>query len=307
MKIKKALVTGAAGFLGRHCAKELFTRGYEVTGLDILPFTDNSNWGISSYHFTDCNLHSLTNITSSTGSPHIIVHCAGSGSVPSSFQNPHHDFQSNVVTTLNVLEYCRLNPSIKVSIPSSAAVYGNAKTLPILEETPPHPVSPYGVHKKMIEDLARSYAENFKVKVAIVRYFSLYGVGLKKQILWDSCQKASLDDFTFSGMGDEIRDFIHVSDAANLLCQMAEFATTECPIVNGGTGHGISIKEIVELVGNNWNPKKSPHFSGVKRIGDPTHYIADVNRLKDYGFEPKANLHKEICQYVEWYLSEFSV
>ena len=300
MSNKKAIITGAAGFLGRYCAKELAAQGFEVIGIDMASFPESQKWGLTNFRITSCDRGTLTAIAKETGVPDLIIHCAGSGSVPDSFRDPHHDFSANVATCMEVLEFCRLNPSVKLAIPSSAAVYGNAETLPINEDAPLRPMSPYGVHKKIIEELCVSYARFFQVKVSLIRFFSLYGIGLKKQIIWDACRKASSGEFAFSGDGVEMRDFLHVEDAARLLIKAADIASTDVPIMNGGTGKGTAIREIVEAVGACWSPVKTPAFSGEKRAGDPTHFVADTTKLRTI-FQPQKNLKQEIASYVKWF------
>jgi UDP-glucose 4-epimerase len=134
-----------------------------------------------------------------------------------------------------------------------------------------------------------------------VRLFSLYGPGLRKQILWDACEKATADSFNFSGQGEERRDFLHVTDAAKLLVLAAHNASEKCHRVNGGTGIGSTIKEILEVIGSCWAPPKKPLFSNTTRLGDPAHYIADTELLKAWGYKPQKNLFEEISNYVEWY------
>ena len=113
-------------------------------------------------------------------------------------------------------------------------MYGNADALPIAESTPINPISPYGVHKQIAEELIRSYAHHFSLSVAIVRFFSLYGPGLRKQLLWDACTKIEKGDFDFYGTGHEVRDWLHVQDAARLLLTLPSHASSDAVIVNGG-------------------------------------------------------------------------
>ena len=103
-----------------------------------------------------------------------------------------------------------------------------------------NPVSPYGVHKKIAEDLCRSYGQHFKIASCVIRLFSVYGVRLRKQLLWDECLKLSKNEITFFGTGQETRDWLHIHDVVNLLFTAAEHASSHCPTVNGGTGVGVS-------------------------------------------------------------------
>ena len=156
-----ALVTGAHGFIGRHVAKHLASTGVTVLAMGHGNWlrSDWRNWGVSDWHVADISLESLMTYG---GEPNLIFHCAGSGSVAYSVTNPYQDFQRSVSTTLAILEYARLHvPSAKIVIPSSAAVYGYARKFPTLEGDPIAPMSPYGVHKVLSEQICRSYCSQF--------------------------------------------------------------------------------------------------------------------------------------------------
>jgi UDP-glucose 4-epimerase len=304
LKNKKiALVTGAAGFLGRHCSKQLSLAGYYVIGLDINEFKDHANWTIHEFIHGPCSLETLVKIFEGKSELSLILHCAGTGSVSASFSGPLSDFQSNVVSTAELLEFCRLyKPDVPIAIPSSAAVYGDVNSTPLSENSHLNPISPYGFHKKMMEEIAFSFSKNFGLKIAIVRFFSIYGEGLRKQIIWDACQKAQRGQYHFSGTGYEIRDFIHVTDAARLLELAATKASSDFTIINGGSGQGVSIREVLTMIQLLWRKNLDLQFDNRVRPGDPAEYVADTTLLKIWGFSFSKDLQKEIENYIEWFL-----
>ena len=125
----------------------------------------------------------MESLTTYVQQPDVVIHCAGSGSVGYSLAHPMQDFERTVSTTLIMLEFLRLHsPNTVFIYPSSAAVYGNAVALPIAESTSLTPISPYGVHKQIAEILIRSYAQQFSISAAIVRFFSLYGAGPQETV-----------------------------------------------------------------------------------------------------------------------------
>jgi UDP-glucose 4-epimerase len=236
--------------------------------------------------------------------PDVVIHCAGSGSVGYSLTYPMQDFERTVSTSLILLEFLRLHSPKTVFIyPSSAAVYGNVDHLPIPESVPLCPISPYGVHKKIVEELIRSYAQHFSIPVAISRFFSLYGPGLRKQLLWDACSKIEKRDFEFYGTGHEVRDWLHVQDAARLLLCLSSHASSDAVIVNGGTGTGTSVKDIITLLTEKMHIRDSPRFSRIQKTGDPSGYIADIGKAIGYGWKPEISLENGINEYVRWYQS----
>lgn len=298
-----ALVTGAHGFVGRHVARSLAEGGYRVSGLGHGDWSgeDIAAWGLSEWRSADVDGETLAE---HGGKPDLIVHCAGSGSVPYSLERPREDFRRSVEATLSVLDFVRLHaPAARVVLPSSAAVYGLAPSLPIGVDTPLSPLSPYGVHKKIAEDLARSYAAHFGVAVAIVRLFSVYGPGLRKQLLWDASRKIIAGPAIFGGTGEETRDWLHVDDAAALLTAVSCIASTKAPVVNGGTGEAVRVDWVVDRLVSRLGGT-SAKYTGDMRAGDPRHFRADVHGAHELGWRPRHELGAGIDSYADWFLEQ---
>ncbi|MFZ2634521.1 MAG: NAD-dependent epimerase/dehydratase family protein [Desulfosalsimonadaceae bacterium] len=302
--MKKLLITGAYGFIGRHTAKYFSSQGWFVSGIGHGAWVQEEwkQWGLSDWRTADVN---LKNLITYGGEPDVIIHCAGSGSVPFSMTHPVQDFQRTVQTTMDVLEFARLySPASKIVIPSSAAVYGVVDQLPINEDAPQHPVSPYGFHKRISEELARSYALFFGIQTVVIRFFSVYGPGLRKQLLWDGCSKMLQGEAVFFGTGDEDRDWVHVSDAARLLYLASGHAGDSCPAVNGASGKGVSVRQILEAIKAALGADIPIQFTGNPKGGDPAHYVANVDRIKQWGFEPEIDWREGVADYVRWFKSE---
>ena len=259
-------------------------------------------YGVTEWLETEINIESLKDFVDK---PDLIVHCAGSAVVGESFNNPYIDFQANVSTTLNVLEYIRLySPHTRLVYPSSAGVYGKAAKLPISEDSQLNPVSPYGFHKKIAEELCLSYAKNYGLSISIVRLFSVYGDGLRKQIFWDACLKASKGNSEFFGTGEETRDFIHIDDVTRLLYIAGENAEQGVCLINGGSGIQIKIRDILSQLFTELKCNKDIVFNSVYRAGDPMHYQADITKANLLGWYPKVSLDQGIKKYVEWFIKE---
>lgn len=302
--MKQAAVLGAAGFVGRHAARALAGAGYQVVGIGHGTWLRDEwrDWGLSEWHMTDISVESLLTYADK---PEVLIQCAGSGSVAFSMAHPAQDFRRSVDTTLAALDFVRLHaPDCRVVLPSSAAVYGTAERMPIRIDDPLHPESPYGVHKKIAEDLCRSYARTFGVHSAIVRLFSVYGVGLRKQLFWDACTKLVQGEVEFAGTGEELRDWLAVQDAAALLITAAARASADCPIVNGGTGESANVRTIVEGLARALGLTVQPTFSGARRSGDPIGYEADITEALGWGWRAEQSLAGGLAAYAAWFLED---
>lgn len=292
--MKRAIITGGAGFLGRAVADFFKKLGFEVYGI-------GHNEPESGIYIKWINGDvTLVNLLALNIIPDLIVHCASSGSVHFSRVNPNEDFKKTVGSTADILEYVRMScPGAKLIIPSSAAVYGNVEKKPIPVTHFLNPASTYGIYKKIVEEMCNLYSTVYGLDITIIRFFSLYGDGLKKQLLWDACQKISRGqgEVEFWGTGDEIRDWLHIKDAISLINNVIS-GHIAGKIINGGSGRGISVREALTMIKNELKPDINLRFNNMTREGDPKYLIADMSGLK---FEPQVEFAVGIKQYIKWF------
>lgn len=311
MAIATSWITGAHGFIGKHLAKSLSNSGQTVIGIGhgLWPIEESKQWGISDWLNGDIKPSNLHLLKDKYGEPDVIYHLAGGSSVGASLVSPREDFFRTVATTSELLDWVRSHtPNTRLVAVSSAAVYGAGHTGMILESAKPLPYSPYGYHKLMMEDLFRSYASNYGLKVVIARLFSIYGTGLRKQLLWDLCSKLNEipDTVTLGGNGAELRDWANVVDVAKALTLISNQASSLAPTINVGTGKGTSVTEIGRLVMKHWgmtNTASKLKFTGKARAGDPSSLISDNTILTKLGFEWSISLDKGINAYAKWFQS----
>lgn len=300
------LVTGPYGFVGRNVVRRFAEDGFRVVGAGRLEPVDDVPVDSLLARFERLELPDpcLAELVAEER-PDVVVHAAGPASVPFSMAEPVADFTGATGPWISLLDAVRLNsPDSRVLLVSSAGVYGNPVSLPVAEDAPIAPVSPYGFHRAVCESLGREYASVFGVRVAVARVFSAYGPGLRKQVVWDIAEKAaSGDGVRLFGTGAEARDFVHVSDVAGALRTIAQRGDFAGEAYNVATGTETSIREVAERVVGCVAPGTPVEFDGATREGDPVAWRADVSKLARLGFTPTIPLEDGLAGVCEWYLS----
>jgi len=137
----------------------------------------------------------------------------------------------------------------------------------------------------------------------VVRLFSVYGTELKKQLLWDSCNKFMTGKKEFFGTGNETRDWISVKDVVKLMYTLANNASSDVPIVNGGTGEAVKIADIIRFLGSQFPGSSTAVFNGKGRAGDPEHTLADTTSARAMGWKPEVFWQEGIKEYAQWFQS----
>lgn len=301
---KHVLITGGFGFLGRAVAKAYRQAGWRVSGIG------RGRWdaGQAKAHGFDAWLDasvSLSSLMTLGDRFDVIVHCAGNGSVAYSVEHPLQDFEKTVQGTAELLDFMRVTKSTAVLVyPSSAGVYGAKPDAPIAESEAPNPISPYGYTKRMAEELIECYSRSYGIKAAVVRFFSIYGPGLTKQLLWDASGKLlgnTGGSATFWGTGEETRDWISGTDAAALIMTAAQAAAEQhFLVVNGASGERVTVSAVLALLHAELGGECSIAFNGQVREGDPRFYHASMGVAQALGWRPTVSLAEGLREYVHW-------
>jgi UDP-glucose 4-epimerase len=303
--MKTVLITGAAGFIGSHAAQHFARGGWKVVGIDTCQRQDGLQKIIHNYYQMILPSNGLAALLAST-QPQLCIHCAGRASVYDSLEDPAADFNSHVDVTFLILDQLRLQaPRCKFIYLSSAAVYGNPKTLPISEKDDERPLSPYGFHKLLGEKLCSEFSEIYGLSTAILRIFSAYGIGLKRQVIWDICRRVfSEGTLVLQGTGSESRDFINVLDVTRAIFLLAEQAPFCGEIYNLASGVETTIQYLAELVLKQSVRKIPLIFDGTNPPGNPLNWRADITRMRRLGFTPTITIEQGVEAYVDWCGSE---
>jgi UDP-glucose 4-epimerase len=288
------VVTGGAGFIGSHTVDRLLGAGNRVVVLDDFRTGKRANLahhaGSDRLDVVACDVShgifaALAPITARHGPVERIVHLAAQVSVVHSVQNPLVDMQVNYGGTLHVLEYARATGVKKVVFASSAAVYGEVATMPVGEDTPTRPVSPYGIDKLASEHALDYYAAVHGVPGTALRFFNVYGPRQDPSSPYSGvisifAERARAGrTLTIFGDGGQTRDFVYVGDVVRaIVAALGDGA--DRVVANVGTGGEITVLElarsIVELCGGRSTIEHAP-----SRAGEILKSRARVDRLRD--------------------------
>lgn len=320
-----AWVTGAAGFIGRHICRTLALQGWSVTGIGRGTMTsgDLAVWRLDDFAAGSLDAAVLDRVQRRTGPPSVVVHAVGAGSVGESVADRQGDFHDTVGSTAILIDHLRRQaPGATVVLLSSAAVYGNgtARPLagplagPLAEQGPVAPISCYGWHKLMAEDLAARAAGRDGLTVRIVRLFSVFGPGQRKLLLYDlGCKLLAARDgrVELFGHGGETRDYVPVTAAAALVAGLAGLTPAAAAgvgatddgrllLVNGGTGRGRTVREVATALMTAMARPVELVFTGRPRRGDPGALVADTARLAALGFAAADGFEAGVQACADW-------
>ena len=297
MSQKKILITGAEGFIAKNLTNFLDKKGFKIFGIGNKKYNKKISEKFG-YQFLSSKKINTNNLKKEFKNLDLIIHCAGSGSVGLSKKE---NYKKNYLTTKSVLDFSvQLKEKPKIIFMSSYSLYGNSYTKPINENCALKPTSSYALTKKSSEDILLKYSQVYGLKIVILRLASIYGEGLKKQLIFDSCEKISNNRNIFYGTGNEIRDWLHVSDLCALVYKVIKKDLKKNMIVNCGSGKGSRVKDIIEIVKKQFNPSIKIKYVKAKQKS-PNVLITDIKLAKSFKWAPKINIKKGILEYTKWY------
>ncbi|MGM4882409.1 UDP-glucose 4-epimerase GalE [Rhizobium leguminosarum] len=300
------LVTGGAGFIGSHICKTLSRAGMIPVTYDNLStgHADSVRWGpLIRAEIADA---AALRRTLAEFSPDCVIHCGANAYVGESVDMPRKYYRNNVVGSLTLLEACLDQDIDRIVFSSSCATYGVPASLPIREESPQHPVNPYGRTKLIFEMALEDFAAAYGVRFAALRYFNAAGADpdgelaerhhpethlIPRALLAAAGRLERLDIFGTDYATEDgtcVRDYVHVSDLAqaHLAAVNHLMAGGGSLSVNLGSGRGTSVREILEAI-YRASGREVPVNYRARRAGDPPVLFANTARAKaELGFSP---------------------
>ena len=250
---RRVLVTGGAGFVGGRLVRNLVEQGARVTVLDDL-FTGQAEIIPTSAQFVRGSVTDEALVRELVADSSIVFHLAARNIIAST-KNPRDDFETNIGGTLNVLLAARESRPDRVVYAGSTSVYGNPRSIPINEDDPVTMLSPYAVSKMGGEHYCSAFYENFGVRIAIVRYSNVYGIGQRPDNPY--CGVVSKffasalagEPLEIHGDGMQTRDFTYIDDAVDATLMAGIHPRAEGEVFNVGTGIETNVNALAEAIG----------------------------------------------------------
>lgn len=281
------LITGVYGYIGSQLFLHLNKKYKNLYGIGRKKSAFKK--------FKNCIVSKITpkSLSKLKIKPQIIIHCSGSGSVKESEQNKKKDYDDNVKSLRVLLEFFKKN-KFHIIYLSSAAVYGE----PNKSITNLNPISTYGNNKLLAENLIIS-KKSKKFSYSILRIFSLFGTGLKKQLIWDTCKKIKNKQFKYHGTGNELRSWISIKQLIKYIeTILKKKKINRIEDVSGN--FSIKNKIVINKIHKLMNSKKKPIFNKKNRKGDPVNLVPNSVNKNDIQFKKK-DFYRDLKEYINWF------
>jgi UDP-glucose 4-epimerase len=295
--VTNALVTGGAGFIGSNLVRALVERGDTVRVLDNFSTGNRANLEGVDIDVVEGELRSYERVHNAVRGTDVVYHLGALGSVPRSVQDPLTSNAVNVEGTLNVLLAARDSGVRRVVFASSSSIYGTGATLPVTEEAPPNPISPYGVAKLAAERYCLAFARVYHgFETVVLRYFNVFGPRQSPYSQYAAMVPLFLtavmhgEPVTIDGDGEQSRGFTYVANAVDATMRAADVAEANGRVFNISAGEPATVNEVADAIGRILGKPVERRY-GPPRVGDIRASWADVTAAREVlGWEPTIGL-----------------
>src|SRR5262249_37185552 len=297
--MRRAVVTGASGFIGQALVRQLRACGWEVVGVDRRPFPDASVRLVGQYVSQPGSLRRLLRRQTA------VFHLAASADVAKSVSNPRSDFENTFRGVFEVLEAARHARS-RVVFPSTASIFDPSNVLPLPERAFPRPSSPYAAGKLGGEAYCHAYHRCYGLDVRIARLFSVYGVGMYRFAIHDIIRKIQRDTTRVAILGDgtQVRDYLYIDDAVRGLVAIATHGAPG-EEYNLASGEPVTLLALTQTIARLMGyPAITIAPTGQSFPGDTPRWYADVSKIRTIGFDPEIDLESGLQWTIAWLVAQ---
>ncbi len=311
---ERAVVTGAAGFIGSHLSEALVAGGHHVVGVDS--FSDTYARSIKSsnldslrdskaFTFVEGDLNDLALDRVLDGAA-LVFHCAARAGVRTSWGDDfRHYVHDNLLATQRLLEASRRHPITRFVFTSSSSVYGDARALPVTEDSPTAPISPYGATKLAGEDLCRVYRACYGVPFVALRLFTVYGPRQRPDMAFHKFLRAvrAGRPIELFGDGSQTRDFTFVADAVRAIVAAAVAPQAAGEVINIAGGTRVSLRDVLGAIASVSGAQPDVHTLS-QGTGEATHTYASIAKAERLlGYAPSVDLLRGLAEEHAWLLA----
>jgi UDP-glucose 4-epimerase len=304
--VSRVLVTGGGGFIGSNLVRALLDKGHDVRVLDNFSTGNRANLSGLDIEVVEGELRSYERVHNAVRGVEVVFHLGALGSVPRSVQDPLTSSAVNIEGTLNVLLAARDEGIRRVVYSSSSSVYGPRRELPVTEDMPPDPISPYGVAKLAAERYCVSFSRVYEsFESVVVRYFNVFGPRQSPFSQYAAVIPlfvtaiAAGEPILVYGDGEQRRDFTYVSNVVDGTIRAAEAAGASGRIFNVAASAPATVNEVAAAIGAVLGKPVEKTFAP-PRVGDIRDSWADVTAAREVlGWEPTVDLEDGLRRTVE--------
>lgn len=309
---KRVLVTGAGGFIGSHLVDELLKKGADVTA--FVHYNARNDWGTLEGRYPD----KTPNLTVTAGDvtdalfvkkavaeKEYVFHLAALIGIPYSYVAPESYVNTNIRGTLNIMQACLDQEVTRVVHTSTSEVYGTAQYTPIDEKHPLQGQSPYSASKIGADKIAESFYCSFGLPVTTIRPFNTFGPRQStRAVIPTIITQALTDKMVKLGSLTPVRDLTYVTDTVNGFIQLAESKKTVGKTINTGSGRGVTIGELADIILQQVNPK-ARIICDEKRVRPEKSEVMELLCNNRYawelaGWKPQYTLEEGILLTIDW-------
>ena len=307
--MKKALITGCAGFIGSSLVDKLLGKGIEVVGVDNFSAGQKRflrHAGLSpAFRFLTLDLLSLDDLKNAMNGCDFVWHLAANADVRFGLQHPGKDLEQNTQATFNVLEAMRANGISKIAFSSTGSVYGEAKVFPTPENAPfPIQTSLYGASKLAGESLIQAYCEGFGFQSWIFRFVSILGERYTHGHVFDFYKQLRNDPscLRILGNGKQRKSYLYIQDCLDAILLAVDGAKEKVNIFNLGVDGYCQVNDSIGWICREMGVSPKLEYTGGDRgwVGDNPFIFLDTKKIQSLGWKPKVAIEEGVVRTVQW-------
>ena len=305
----KALVTGAAGFIGSHLVERLLKTGHEVVGFDNFS-TGQRRFLVGAqisdrFKLIEGDLSDEQQIETAMRDVEFVWHLAANADVRFGTDQPRRDLEQNTIVTANVLEAMRKNEVHGIAFSSTGSIYGEASVIPTPEDCPmPVQTSLYGASKLACEGMISAYCEGFDMQAWIFRFVSILGERYTHGHIFDFYRRLlnDPDHLHILGNGKQRKSYLYIHDCLNAMFKAVEGAPSAVNVLNLGTDEYVEVNDSVDLITDHLGLTPERSYAGGERgwIGDSPFIFLKCDRMRSLGWQPGHSIRDGILKTLKW-------